>query len=168
MLISCPECEKQISDRAASCPNCGFPIAEHLESEKEEKAREADRASRQHVGEVDCAVCEARGFRMKDVEREDGTVRQVFDWCPICEHSGRVPLCQSSSGYFAVSYRRLEDFLAGAIDEDSEDVHAFGDDRPTEHRYPKAGPRKPQRADGSQGVVVEACDLEPGDESPDS
>lgn len=27
MLITCPECGKEISDRAASCPNCGFPIA---------------------------------------------------------------------------------------------------------------------------------------------
>jgi len=26
-LIKCPECGKEISDRAAACPNCGFPIA---------------------------------------------------------------------------------------------------------------------------------------------
>lgn len=26
MLISCPECSKQISDKAISCPNCGYPI----------------------------------------------------------------------------------------------------------------------------------------------
>ena len=25
-LITCPECGKEISDRATSCPNCGFPI----------------------------------------------------------------------------------------------------------------------------------------------
>ena len=25
-LIKCPECGKEISDRAASCPNCGYPI----------------------------------------------------------------------------------------------------------------------------------------------
>ena len=25
-LINCPECEKQISDKANSCPDCGFPI----------------------------------------------------------------------------------------------------------------------------------------------
>lgn len=27
-LISCPECGKEISDKAKSCPNCGCPIAE--------------------------------------------------------------------------------------------------------------------------------------------
>lgn len=26
MLIECPECKKQISDKAETCPNCGFPI----------------------------------------------------------------------------------------------------------------------------------------------
>ena len=26
MLISCPECNKQISDKAISCPSCGYPI----------------------------------------------------------------------------------------------------------------------------------------------
>lgn len=27
-LISCPECEKKISDKVQSCPNCGFPFEE--------------------------------------------------------------------------------------------------------------------------------------------
>lgn len=26
-LIMCPECQNQISDRAVSCPNCGYPLA---------------------------------------------------------------------------------------------------------------------------------------------
>ena len=26
-LINCPECEKEISDKARSCPSCGYPIA---------------------------------------------------------------------------------------------------------------------------------------------
>ena len=26
-LIKCPECGKEISDRAESCPNCAYPIA---------------------------------------------------------------------------------------------------------------------------------------------
>lgn len=28
-LVSCPECGKEISDKASSCPNCGFPINSH-------------------------------------------------------------------------------------------------------------------------------------------
>ena len=29
-LISCPECEREISDKAEACPQCGFPIAKEL------------------------------------------------------------------------------------------------------------------------------------------
>lgn len=28
-LITCLECEKQVSDKADSCPNCGFPITKN-------------------------------------------------------------------------------------------------------------------------------------------
>jgi hypothetical protein len=26
-LINCPECKKQVSDKAPTCPHCGYPIA---------------------------------------------------------------------------------------------------------------------------------------------
>ena len=30
MLINCPECGKEISNKAESCPNCGFPINNNI------------------------------------------------------------------------------------------------------------------------------------------
>lgn len=40
-LIICPECGKEISDKAILCPNCGYPIAEHfLEQRKNAKEKE--------------------------------------------------------------------------------------------------------------------------------
>jgi len=27
-LVSCPECQKKISDQSSSCPNCGYPLNE--------------------------------------------------------------------------------------------------------------------------------------------
>ena len=33
MLISCPECNREISDQAASCPHCGCPINEQPKAE---------------------------------------------------------------------------------------------------------------------------------------
>ncbi len=30
-MIRCPECGKQISDRAAACPNCGAPVAQMMQ-----------------------------------------------------------------------------------------------------------------------------------------
>jgi uncharacterized membrane protein YvbJ len=39
-LITCPECEKQISDTALSCPNCGFQLSEKtLSKQKVEKVK---------------------------------------------------------------------------------------------------------------------------------
>lgn len=32
-LIKCPECGKQVSDKAATCPNCGVAIAKMLSDE---------------------------------------------------------------------------------------------------------------------------------------
>jgi len=29
-LIACPECGKQVSTTAKACPNCGYPVAEHV------------------------------------------------------------------------------------------------------------------------------------------
>lgn len=37
-LISCPECGKQVSDRADSCPNCGYPISKLKTGGPEERA----------------------------------------------------------------------------------------------------------------------------------
>lgn len=45
-LISCPECGKQVSDRADSCPNCGYPISKLKTGGPEERAQT-----------VECPVC---------------------------------------------------------------------------------------------------------------
>ena len=34
-LIECPECNKEVSDRAISCPHCGFPIADIQKTESQ-------------------------------------------------------------------------------------------------------------------------------------
>lgn len=30
-MIKCPECGKEISDKAVSCPNCGYPLSQSME-----------------------------------------------------------------------------------------------------------------------------------------
>ena len=34
MLIKCPECELQVSDKAVSCPHCGYPMQTSTKSRK--------------------------------------------------------------------------------------------------------------------------------------
>jgi len=36
-MIMCPECGKEISDKADVCPNCGFGVKHYLENEREKK-----------------------------------------------------------------------------------------------------------------------------------
>lgn len=36
MLINCPECGKEISDKAESCPKCGYPLKASKDSDKGE------------------------------------------------------------------------------------------------------------------------------------
>jgi hypothetical protein len=136
MLIPCPECERKVSDRAAACPECGFPIREWLDERAAAQRREQARASRERVGEVDCPDCEARGFVLFDAVDEQGVTRQAFTWCGTCKHLGRVPQCRDSEGYWAVSHALLERFLAGELDPPCEGVTALGREQVREHRYP--------------------------------
>lgn len=132
-----------MSDRAAACPQCGFPIAEEIAAAREREAIEADRTARERIGDVDCAACEARGFTTEGPEDRPTT----FSWCVTCEHSGRVPLVKSPRGFWAVGYSVLESFLGGA-DLEQPNVVFLGEHAPDGHRYENAGPRVP-REDGS-------------------
>lgn len=38
-LISCPECNNQVSDKAISCPNCGYPISPIKQISKKSKSK---------------------------------------------------------------------------------------------------------------------------------
>ena len=38
-LIQCPECELQVSDKALSCPHCGYPLKEKDQTKGRGKAK---------------------------------------------------------------------------------------------------------------------------------
>lgn len=139
MLIPCPECERQVSDRAKACPDCGFPVAEHVGEQRAAAERAARLASRERVGEIDCPRCEARGFIQFETTDELGHVREVFTWCSVCKHSGRVHQCRDLGGYYAVALAALERFLAGEIDVGDAGVTFVGALQVNEHRYARAG-----------------------------
>lgn len=151
MLISCPECERKVSDRAKACPDCGFPVAEHFAEQTREAERLARLASRERIGEVDCPSCDARGFTQFEGTNEEGQTRQMFGWCEPCKHSGRVHQCKDLAGYYAVSHVALDQFLRGELDVKAEGVVFIGTQQVVDHRYEQAGetwtedePDKPQ------------------------
>lgn len=148
MLIPCPECERKVSDRAAACPECGFPIREWLAERDAASRREQARASRERVGEVDCPECEARGFVLFEETDDKGVARQAFTWCAACKHGGRVHQCRDSEGFYAVSHAALDRFLAGTIDPPCEGVVSLGPQQVVDRRFPSApaGPVSAERA----------------------
>ena len=152
VLLPCPECGKQISDRASACPGCGFPIAEHLATERETKAVESDRSTREQVGEVDCPHCEARGFITGSQKSDSGEDKMNFRWCTACEHSGRVALVKSERGFWAVAHEHVDAFVAGTIDT-HEEIVLLGRDAPAKHRYAKAGKRVKEEDEDEDGDV---------------
>ncbi|MCM0082307.1 hypothetical protein L4X63_11975 [Geomonas sp. Red32] len=41
-LIKCPECSKEVSDKAEVCPTCAFPLMKHLDSQVREEVKVKD------------------------------------------------------------------------------------------------------------------------------
>lgn len=161
MLIACPECTREVSDRARACPGCGFPVVEYLAEQRAAEEHAKRVASRVRIGEADCPHCEARGFRTFEIKGEDGDSRMAFSWCHCCEHSGRVHLCHDSAGYYAVDLARLAPFLAGDIDEDGEAVVSLGSEFTPGHRYPQAGRRRPDLASPAPDAPPDVTDPDP-------
>ena len=140
MLIACPECAHEVSDRAPSCPKCGFPIAEHVAEQRAVDAAERERTTRTLTeAHTDCAPCKGRGFVMFEGTDERGGKSQGFCWCERCQEKGRLPVVQSTGGYFAVAVDHVETFIAGELGVDSEHVTALGPESPPPPSYPPPG-----------------------------
>ena len=43
MLINCPECELQVSDKAMQCPHCGYPMNPNVKTTKPNKNNKRER-----------------------------------------------------------------------------------------------------------------------------
>lgn len=48
-LIKCPECGKEVSDKAQSCPNCGFGIVEYYENKRIQAKEEILRKQQEEI-----------------------------------------------------------------------------------------------------------------------
>jgi len=71
-LIKCPECSKEISDKAEACPHCGFPISKHSD---ENQNNTSDNYVEQKCGFID---------------RFEGFLLNKNIICPHCQKRGGV------------------------------------------------------------------------------
>jgi predicted RNA-binding Zn-ribbon protein involved in translation (DUF1610 family) len=79
-LITCPECSKQISEFAASCPNCGFQLNTEIVSiEKQKQKQEED------------DFYESLGGPNSQVKKESiGTRRKIKETKCKCKSCGKI------------------------------------------------------------------------------
>ena len=61
-LINCPKCAKEVSDRAVSCPNCGYPVASAIHAPGFSEDRSSFCGSVSNFGIKKCIKLESRNF----------------------------------------------------------------------------------------------------------
>ena len=81
-LIKCPECGKEISDKALSCPNCGFPMNE----KQTIKVVDGDecpicKVNKWTINQLNIAKCVTCGYE-KDLNLINKSYNRVH--CPTC------------------------------------------------------------------------------------
>ena len=41
-IIQCPECSKEVSDKAGNCPHCGFGVKQYMEDEEKKRKKQKE------------------------------------------------------------------------------------------------------------------------------
>ena len=65
-LVNCPECQRQVSDKAPGCPNCGCPIAA--------KTPDIERS----VGQNRCPYCRSSRFEIVGQDKSSFSVGKAL------------------------------------------------------------------------------------------
>lgn len=79
MIIKCPECELQVSDKALACPHCGYPLAPE---EKQKRRPRQNRRKRLPNGFGQ--ITEIKSKRLRKPFRAMVTVGKTGEGKPIC------------------------------------------------------------------------------------
>lgn len=81
MLIKCPECELQVSDKAVSCPHCGYPMQPQALKTKSYRKTNKRRRLPNGFGQIS----EIKGRNLRKPFRAMVTVGKNQDGRPICK-----------------------------------------------------------------------------------
>ena len=80
MLVKCPECELQVSDKAVSCPHCGYPMVKQEETPKRRSTKK-----RMRLPNGFGQIAEIKGRNLRNPFRASVTVGHDEFGHPICK-----------------------------------------------------------------------------------
>lgn len=81
MLIKCPECELQVSDKASTCPHCGFPIQPNIKPRKPRNKNNKRRRLPNGFGQIS----EIKNRNLRNPFRAMISVGKDANGRPICK-----------------------------------------------------------------------------------
>ena len=81
MLIKCPECELQVSDKAVSCPHCGYPMQPSAKSRKPRNKNNKRRRLPNGFGQIS----EIKNRNLRNPFRAMVSVGKAENGRPICK-----------------------------------------------------------------------------------
>ena len=81
MLIKCPECELQVSDKAVSCPHCGYPMQSSSKSRKPRNKNNKRRRLPNGFGQIS----EIKNRNLRNPFRAMVSVGKAENGRPICK-----------------------------------------------------------------------------------
>lgn len=98
MLINCPECKREISSAAVSCPGCGYPINTPPKSKKKGKKKGGGSKLPNGYGSV---------YKLSGNRRNPWVAAKTFGWI-LDEENGKVKQDQRPIGYFPTKSEALD------------------------------------------------------------
>lgn len=81
MLIKCPECELQVSDKATFCPHCGYPMQPDVRPRKPRSKNNKRRRLPNGFGQIS----EIKNRNLRNPFRAMVTVGKTPEGKPICK-----------------------------------------------------------------------------------
>lgn len=131
MLTKCPECELQVSDKAAFCPHCGYPMSPDVKPVRPRKKSNKRRRLPNGFGQIS----EIKGRNLRNPFRAMVTVGKTEEGRPICKSLKPNAYFPTYNDAYAalVEYNRNPYDLSPSIT-----VKELYDKWSTEH-YPKRG-----------------------------
>lgn len=121
-LIRCSECDREVSDKAKSCPHCGNPISATAAAKPRAGSSAAPAASRHAAAMVAAVILAVAFVSNPSSDRHRSKIREALaERNPVASFLGANQLAAFAAGYHSFgigSYTALDDRIVS--------VGAFG------------------------------------------